>query len=200
MTELAQVCEHLSRENAELRGQIARLEAGPVADAAGPGAAPAPEAPVPATGQDWTISRRTVGKVLAGAAAGLVGTAAIADFGRTPARAAEPDTAEQATAGQPERVHPDDASGSASVFSASTSSASPVVAAANTGSGAGLRASSSAGRGGIFSGGAAQLTLSPSTHSSHPTSGQAGDLYVDSTGRLWFCKKTGSKATWHQVA
>jgi len=27
-----------------------------------------------------------------------------------------------------------------------------------------------------------------------------GDLYADSTGRLWFCKTGGSTATWHQIA
>jgi hypothetical protein len=36
--------------------------------------------------------------------------------------------------------------------------------------------------------------------SSHPKSGKRGDLYADSKGRLWFCKSTGSRATWHQIA
>ena len=39
--------------------------------------------------------------------------------------------------------------------------------------------------------------LSPSTAASHPDSGAAGDLFVDKTGRLWFCK---GGATWKQLA
>jgi hypothetical protein len=48
------------------------------------------------------------------------------------------------------------------------------------------------------SGAAAQVRLVPGTGSTHPSSGQAGDLYVDKTGRLWYCKKTGR--TWRQLA
>lgn len=45
------------------------------------------------------------------------------------------------------------------------------------------------GRGGIFAGGAAQIQLMPTaTNSSHPTTGQAGDFYVDASNSLWFCK------------
>ncbi len=44
----------------------------------------------------------------------------------------------------------------------------------------GVRGTSPAGRGGVFKGGAAQLKLQPSsTATSHPSSGQAGDLFVD---------------------
>jgi hypothetical protein len=32
-----------------------------------------------------------------------------------------------------------------------------------------------------------------------PTSGHRGDLYADSTGRLWFCKTSGAQATWKQI-
>lgn len=60
--------------------------------------------------------------------------------------------------------------------------------------------SGSAGRGGVFAGAAAQLRLTPGTLASHPKSGQAGDLYADKTGRLWFCKAGGATATWHQIA
>ena len=63
------------------------------------------------------------------------------------------------------------------------------------GSGAG-----SGGRGGIFNGGAAEVKLSPGSLSSHPKSGQRGDLYADNKGRLWFCKTGGTSATWHQIA
>ena len=53
------------------------------------------------------------------------------------------------------------------------------------------------GRGGKFTGGAAQISLTPGGGSSHPASGSAGDLYVDKTYRLWFCK--GGTA-WKQLA
>jgi hypothetical protein len=53
------------------------------------------------------------------------------------------------------------------------------------------------GRGGIFSGGKAQLKLHPSSASTHPTKGQRGDLFVDKSGRLWFCK---GRTMWVQLA
>lgn len=53
------------------------------------------------------------------------------------------------------------------------------------------------GRGGKFSGGASSVTLVPSTGATHPPSGAPGDLYVDSTKRLWFCK---GATTWKQLA
>jgi hypothetical protein len=56
------------------------------------------------------------------------------------------------------------------------------------------------GRGGIFAGQSAQVKLSPGSLSSHPKSGQRGDLYADKVGRLWYCKTGGTKATWHQIA
>lgn len=56
---------------------------------------------------------------------------------------------------------------------------------------------SSTGRGGVFAGNKAAVKLKPSTSASHPASGQRGDLVVDSTGRLWFCK---SGSSWHQLA
>jgi hypothetical protein len=58
-------------------------------------------------------------------------------------------------------------------------------------------ATSSGGRGGILAGNAAQLKLVPGSKSSHPSSGQRGDLYADSKGRLWFCK---GGTSWHQLA
>ena len=39
----------------------------------------------------------------------------------------------------------------------------------------------------------------PGAGSTHPTSGEAGDLYVDKTLRLWFCTVGGTTATWKQV-
>jgi hypothetical protein len=53
------------------------------------------------------------------------------------------------------------------------------------------------GRGGIFTGGKAQLKLHPSSASTHPTKGQRGDLFVDKSGRLWFCK---GGTNWKQLA
>ena len=74
------------------------------------------------------------------------------------------------------------------------------VQADNSGSGAGLSAQSVGGRGAILSGKVAQLKLVPAVGSTHPSSGETGDLYVDKRGRLWFCKTGGAHARWTQVA
>lgn len=55
----------------------------------------------------------------------------------------------------------------------------------------------SGGRGGVFAGDVAQPKLTPGSKSSHPSSGQRGDLYADPKGRLWFCK---GGTSWHQLA
>ncbi|KAA1415266.1 hypothetical protein F0U44_21460 [Nocardioides humilatus] len=52
-------------------------------------------------------------------------------------------------------------------------------------------------RGAQFDGTAAALRLAPKAAATHPTSGLAGDLYVDGSKRLWFCK--GGRA-WVQLA
>ena len=52
------------------------------------------------------------------------------------------------------------------------------------------------GRGGVFSGAAAQLRLVPAS-SPHPTSGKLGDLFLDLEGALWFCK---GDTDWKQIA
>ena len=52
------------------------------------------------------------------------------------------------------------------------------------------------GRGGIFIGRSAQVTLVPAT-GSHPESGLMGDLFLDSDGALWLCKGT---TDWKQLA
>lgn len=83
---------------------------------------------------------------------------------------------------------------------ATADSSSPAVLAANASTGSGLRATSQLGRGGIFAGGAAQIKLLPGSRSTHPSSGQRGDLYADSKGRLWFCKTGGTTAAWQQIA
>jgi len=53
------------------------------------------------------------------------------------------------------------------------------------------------GRGGVFAGKAAQVRLIASTASTHPSSGAAGDLFVDKSKRLWFCK---GGTSWKQIA
>jgi len=63
--------------------------------------------------------------------------------------------------------------------------------------GTGVYGYSVGGRGGVFRGSAAQLKLIPSKAKTHPGSGQAGDLFVDVTGSLWYCK---GGATWVKLA
>jgi hypothetical protein len=53
------------------------------------------------------------------------------------------------------------------------------------------------GRGGVFIGDDAQVQLVAATAATHPTFGLRGDLFVDKSGRLWFCKGGG---TWKQLA
>jgi hypothetical protein len=61
------------------------------------------------------------------------------------------------------------------------------------------RTSAEPARGGVFAGTKAQIRLTPSKASTHPISGRRGDLFVDSAGRLWFCRSGGKNATWKQV-
>jgi hypothetical protein len=84
--------------------------------------------------------------------------------------------------------------------SANVTGSQAAVRAVSTGSGSGIHATSSDGRGGIFAGSAAQVQLTPGSHSTHPKSGKRGDLYADKSGRLWFCKRSGATASWHQIA
>lgn len=72
-------------------------------------------------------------------------------------------------------------------------SASPPTGPANVG----VYGVAASGRGGVFKGNVAQLRLSPSMATSHPGSGAKGDLFVDTSGRLWFCK---GGMTWKQLA
>jgi len=53
--------------------------------------------------------------------------------------------------------------------------------------GTGVRGVSTNGRGAAFQGGVAAVRLVPSTAAKHPTSGLAGDLFVDAGHRLWYC-------------
>jgi hypothetical protein len=66
--------------------------------------------------------------------------------------------------------------------------------------GPGIRGISTAGRGGLFAGDRAQVRLLPSGKATHPRNGARGDLFVDSSGRLWYCSKGGPRATWKQLA
>jgi hypothetical protein len=52
-------------------------------------------------------------------------------------------------------------------------------------------------RGGVFVGNVAQLQLRPSDQSGHPRVGEAGDLFVDGSRRLWFC---AGGEEWRRVA
>jgi hypothetical protein len=74
----------------------------------------------------------------------------------------------------------------------------------NTGTGFGVVGVGGAlGRGGRLSGGAAAVQLLPSSAATHPTTGKAGDLFVDASVRLWFCQKASSgavAAVWKQIA
>jgi hypothetical protein len=73
------------------------------------------------------------------------------------------------------------------------------IKAVNSGTNSGIHATSN-GRGGVFGGSLAQIQLTPGSGATHPKGGSRGDLYADKNGRLWFCKKGGTTATWHQVA
>ena len=53
------------------------------------------------------------------------------------------------------------------------------------------------GYGGFFQGFTAAVHLVPSGAPTHPATGLRGDLFVDATGRLWFCK---GGALWKQLA
>jgi hypothetical protein len=78
-----------------------------------------------------------------------------------------------------------------------TASAGAAAKATTQGSGPGLSAASAKGVGASFTGKTAQVQLVPSSSSSHPASGDAGQLFVDRTKRLWFCR--GGR-DWHQIA
>jgi hypothetical protein len=65
------------------------------------------------------------------------------------------------------------------------------------GTGSGVYGQSDNGRGGTFVGKKAQIRLNPSAAVTHPTTGYKGDLFVDTSGRLWFCK---GGTNWVQLA
>ena len=71
------------------------------------------------------------------------------------------------------------------------------VYGSNPNDGIGVRGVSHLGRGGSFQGAKASVRLVPTARTSHPPRGAAGDLYVDKSDRLWFCKGGSS---WKQLA
>lgn len=90
--------------------------------------------------------------------------------------------------------------GSGQAVIAACTSSKPAVQVSNAGSGAAVTGQATKGRGGVFGGAAAAIQIVPGPLASHPKSGSRGDLYADKTGRLWFCKKSGATALWHQIA
>jgi hypothetical protein len=84
------------------------------------------------------------------------------------------------------------------VESVNPKNAAATLTGANAGTGIGVLGVGSAnGRGGEFAGGKAPVRLVPDPKAAtHPAVGQAGDLFVDTKHRLWFCK---GGATWAQV-
>jgi hypothetical protein len=83
-----------------------------------------------------------------------------------------------------------DSTGGTGVYGSATASSGSTIGVRGT-------AASPKGRGGVFKGGAAQVKLLPSSRTTHPSSGQRGDLFVDTKGRLWYCKGT---TNWKQLA
>lgn len=71
---------------------------------------------------------------------------------------------------------------------ANANNAGSALRASTSGTGPGVEGVSAAGVGGSFSGKTAQVRLVPSSAPSHPSSGSAGQLFVDSAERLWFCR------------
>jgi hypothetical protein len=83
----------------------------------------------------------------------------------------------------------------AGIVNAASSAAA--LQSSTTGTGAGVDAASAKGVGGKFTGKTAQARLVPAAATSHPTSGTAGDLFVDAAKRLWFCR---GGTSWRQLA
>jgi hypothetical protein len=68
------------------------------------------------------------------------------------------------------------------------------------GTGPAIEGRSVLGRGGVFRGKKAQIRLIASTATTKPATGSRGDLFVDSSGRLWYCKSGGLTTGWKQLA
>ena len=74
------------------------------------------------------------------------------------------------------------------------------VYGASLGSGPGVYASSKTGRGVVSESKLAQLRLVPSNAKTHPNTGERGDLFVDSSARLWYCTQGGNHPIWVKLA
>ena len=130
--------------------------------------------------------------VTIGAGAGVLGRA---DAGTGPAVRGEV-AADAATVAAIEAAQ----NGTGSAVNAhvdNATSAGSAVHARTNGIGTGITASSAHGIGGKFSGKVAPIQLVPSSAGSHPAKGSAGQLFVDHSNRLWFCK---GGANWRQLA
>jgi hypothetical protein len=138
----------------------------------------------------------------AGDGAGVVGTAGngigVLGSGRTGVSASGGGIGLAAVGPIAIQALPLPASGQA-IVAGNSSDNKATIKATNGGKDSGIHATSK-GRGGVFGGNAAQIQLTPGTGATHPRSGSRGDLYADKNGRLWFCKKGGTTATWHQIA
>jgi len=140
-----------------------------------------------AEGGDAGVLGKTIGD-----GAGLLGRA---DLGTGPAVRGEVAT-QAATAAAIEAAQ----NGTGSAVNAhvdNAASAGTAVHARTNGIGTGITASSAHGIGGKFSGPVAPIQLVPSNAGSHPTKGSAGQLFVDHSNRLWFCK---GGTNWRQLA
>jgi hypothetical protein len=194
VNELAQTCDRLSTENAELRDQVFSLSAG-TAPAVSRPATEATGLVAPSSGQHQralgaAVSRRTIGKALGVAAAGVVGAAAYADLTRSANPASRTaDVAREDAAAEPEAELLSDSASGPSVIDVSVASTGAVLVAANTGAGVGA----------VFAGSAGQIQLTPGKTGTHPAAGTRGALYVDRRGRLWFCTRGGARASWKQL-
>jgi hypothetical protein len=83
-----------------------------------------------------------------------------------------------------------------------TAPAATSVGVYGTGGSSGLSGQSGAGYGLVASGGRAPARLVPSsTVTGHPTTGahKAGELFVDKTGKLFYCTAAGTPGTWKTV-
>lgn len=218
VNDLARACARLSEENGELRHQVSVLLA-----SQNPAAEPEPAesvsaVPVAATQAataareagrhirpagrrplDGMVSRRVMGKTIGAAAVGVVGAATLMDLRSHPAHASSDGLAEGDTAAELTSIERAEATATGSVINATLSSSAAVLDGTNSSSGPGVQGSSKKGRGGVFSGAVAQIHLTPGTGSSHPKTGQRGDLYVDKTGRLWYCTHTASRSGWKEL-
>jgi hypothetical protein len=91
-------------------------------------------------------------------------------------------------------------SGGIGVHGTTRSDSNAGILGQNNAAGPGIHGLSKSGRGGVFEGKLAAVHLTPSSLPSHPRGGQPGDLMVDASHRLWFCRRGGNPAQWKQLA